>query len=270
MSRVAQHDDFCLYRNSILKYPKLSLQEELDLSRNYIEKGCLESMRKLVVSNLKYVAYYARRYYKYSSDIMDLIQEGNIALMKAAKKYDPSKGVRLVSFAVHNIKAAMSEYIIHRSKLIPMATTHDGYKIYRNKYKFITNDDNPSESEVQAMSKALNVKASDIHDTLAKMSNIRSLDNPDDQVGVDFQNVECHRSYQERLEAALENVTDCTKQLDPRMQYIISSRYLSECKESLTNLGTKYSISAERVRQLEAEAITKLQGLVTVNPFDRA
>jgi RNA polymerase sigma-32 factor len=259
------------YINSVSQVPVLSHQEEQDLARRFREHDDLEAARQLVLSQLRFVVHIARSYSGYGLPLGDLIQEGNVGLMKAVKRFDPEVGVRLVSFAVHWIRAEIHEYVIKNWRLVKIATTKAQRKLFFNlrkskKYlgwlshdetEAIATDLGVSEREVSEMEKRL--AAYDIafdpapHDdeemAYAPAHYLPSpAPDPSDIIESD--------DWQDQTNVQLRNALG---ELDERSREILQARWLAEKKTTLQELAARYDISAERVRQIEQRAIKALR-----------
>lgn len=251
--------------------PYLSEEEEFALGHRLQQENDLDAARQLVMSHLRYVIYLARGYKGYGLPLADLIQEGSIGLMKAARKFDPTRGVRLVSFAAHWIKAEIHEYVLRNWHIVKIATTKAQRKLFFNlrskkqrlgwisqrEAEQVAEELGVSSDEVLEMDARLNERPlafdgyDDDEESLATTPAAyleSDLANPENDVlQVDLQQKQSHQ-----LEQALDT-------LDERSQTIIASRWLSEKKIGLQELGNRYGISAERVRQLENQAMKKLR-----------
>jgi RNA polymerase sigma-32 factor len=266
-------DGYIHYVNQI---PMLTAEEETEYARQYHEEGNLEAARSLVLAHLRYVVRVAKGYIGYGLPLSDLIQEGNVGLMKAVKRFDRNVGVRLVSFAVHWIKAEIHEYVIQNWRIVKVATTKAQRKLFFNlrsmkkrlgwmqqdEIRAIADDLGVSTEDVMQMEQRLNaVDASlniDEHDDEASTpSEVRFLHAPDSDPALLVQQQMEERQRAENLQVAL-------SQLDARSQDILKYRWLSE-DESMTlhDLAEKYGVSAERIRQLEKNAMLKLKKLMT-------
>jgi RNA polymerase sigma-32 factor len=259
------------YVQSVNQFSMLSAEEEKELAERLFNNGDLDAAKKLVMSHLRFVAYIAKSYAGYGLPQADLIQEGNIGLMKAVKRFDPSIGVRLASFAVHWIKAEIHEYVIRNWRVVKIATTKAQRKLFFNLRKAKKRLGWFSQDEVQTVAENLNVSTKDVLEMESRLNGQDQAfdlsDSDDDEssfapvqyledksadvaVSVESENSQLH--LKNKLYASL-------SQLDERSQDIISSRWLSEPKATLQDLASRYNVSAERVRQLEANAINKLK-----------
>ncbi len=252
--------------------PMLTAEEERALAVDLQENGNVEAARKLILPHLRFVIHVARGYSGYGLNIADLIQEGNIGLMKAVKRFDPSVGVRLVSFAVHWIRAEMHEYILKNWRIVKVATTKAQRKLFFNLRKnkkrlgWFTND------EVQTVASELGVKPETVLEMETRLSSrdmafdgyndddddsfyvapSQFLEDMSDEPSKVLEAADWSDHNNGRLATALET-------LDDRSRDILNSRWLSEKKLTLHDLADRYSISAERVRQLEKAAMQKMR-----------
>lgn len=260
------------YIGTVTQIPVLDAEEEKALAVRLQEHGDLEAARRLVMSHLRFVIHVARGYSGYGLPQADLIQEGNIGLMKAVKRFDPSVGVRLVSFAVHWIRAEIHEYILRNWRVVKLATTKAQRKLFFNLRKSKKHLGWFSQDEVQAVADDLNVDPKIVLEMEKRMSAHDASfdgygdddddynpapagylqDNRNEPLAVlEGENWESHNN--DRLHNAL-------AQLDERSRDILQQRWLSESKSTLHELADKYSVSAERIRQLEKSAMNKLKG----------
>ncbi len=263
---------FDAYLNVVRQMPQLTVEQERELALRFHEEGDLEAARQLVMTNLRFVVHVARGYSGYGLSMPDLIQEGNVGLMKAVKRFDPSMGVRLVSFAVHWIKAEIHEYVIKNWGIVKIATTKAQRKLFFNLRKMKKDLNWLSHDDAQAIAEDLNVDLSDVyemekrlssHDTSFDMSN----DDSDDEnyaAPVNYLQ-QYHADPAELLEASdwegreHDLLVEAMKSLDERSIDILTSRWLVEKKATLQDLAAKYNVSAERIRQLEQNAMKKIR-----------
>ncbi len=256
--------------------PVLSAEEEHALAVNYQEKGDLQAAKKLVMAHLRFVIKIARNYNGYGLNQGDLVQEGNIGLMKAVKRFDPSMGVRLVSFAVHWIKAEIHEFILRNWRIVKVATTKAQRKLFFNLRSMKKRLGWFKEEEINDVAATLNIKPSDV---VTMEQRLNSMDiafdplnderddsdgNPivsapaaylgDNSMRPDHLLEQDHHANgnQARLAAALDK-------LDERSRDILNQRWLSDKKSTLHQLADQYGVSAERIRQLEQQAILSLR-----------
>jgi RNA polymerase sigma-32 factor len=260
------------YIHRVNQIPMLTLEEEIACAKGFREKGDIEAARRLVLAHLRYVVRVARGYLGYGLPLNDLIQEGNVGLMKAVKRFDPKMGVRLVSFAVHWIKAEIHEFVLRNWRIVKVATTKAQRKLFfnlrqmKNRLGWFSNEEvdavakdlGVSREEVLVMEQRLNVMDSpydapdaDDNDDAYKAPE-RYLFNVNDDPAIMLEKEDTGDQGKEKLFAALE-------QLDERSQDILQQRWLAEEKLTLHDLAEKYGVSAERVRQLEKNAMKKLR-----------
>lgn len=263
------------YIQAVNRFPILSAEEEYALAKRFREHNDLEAARQLVLSHLRFVVSIARGYLGYGLPHADLIQEGNIGLMKAVKRFDPDRGVRLVSFAVHWIKAEIHEFILRNWRLVKVATTKAQRKLFFNLRSLKQGDGALSAQEVEDVARSLNVDREDVREMEARLygqdialepipdedetnlTPIAYLAAPDTDPSQHLERVERERLATEGLSRALDS-------LDARSRHIIEARWLNEEKPAtLHELAAIYGISAERVRQIEAKALQKLKAALT-------
>ncbi|OGT51736.1 MAG: RNA polymerase factor sigma-32 [Gammaproteobacteria bacterium RIFCSPHIGHO2_12_FULL_41_15] len=263
------------YINWVNQIPLLTQEEEEELAYRLYEKNDVEAARKLILPHLRFVVRIARGYSGYGLPQADLVQEGNIGLMKAVRRFNPAMGVRLVSFAVHWIRAEMHEYILRNWRIVKIATTKAQRKLFFNLRKIAKSRTWFTDDEVNEVATHLNVSNKEVRQMEARLSQYDesfdgfSEDNSDDNSSSwnspayyledksanpehqllenDWQNNQEHQ-----LQQALNN-------LDERSQDILSSRWLIDNKATLHDLAAKYNVSAERIRQLEKNAMNKIK-----------
>lgn len=255
--------------------PLLTEEEEKDLACRYFYHKDLEAARQLVLSHLRFVIRVARTYAGYGLGVNDLIQEGNIGLMKAVKRFDPTMGVRLVSFAVHWIKAEMHEFILRNWRIVKVATTKAQRKLFFNLRKATKQLTWFNNEEIENVATSLNVSAEDVRVMEARLNtNHESFDSFQSEDGQEEswspENYLEDQRYNPALQLEDKNWSDSREQslhhalegLDSRSQDILQQRWLSEDKATLHDLAAKYEISAERVRQIEKLAMDKLKKIL--------
>ena len=260
------------YSHSVNHIPILTAEEEYTLASRLREDEDLESARRLIMSHLRFVAHVARSYSGYGLSHADLIQEGNIGLMKAVKRFDPTMNVRLVSFAVHWIRAEIHEYILRNWRIVKVATTKAQRKLFFNLRSSKKRLGWFNASEVGRVAEDLGVTPKDVLEMESRLSGQDiGFDPPadDDSEGVPpapaayLQDISSNPSMLfEEEEWANHNNTrlyDALDGLDNRTRDIVASRWLNEEKITLQELADKYGVSAERIRQLEKNAMKKLQ-----------
>ena len=262
------------YLQAVNRYPLLSAEEEHELARRWKEEQDVEAARQLVLSHLRLVASVARRYLGYGLPQADLIQEGNIGLMKAVKRFDPDRGVRLVSFALHWIKAEIHEYILRNWRLVKVATTKAQRKLFFNLRSMRKGLGSLGASETAEIAKTLGVKPEEVREMETRLSGqdvgldptvedgeesfspIAYLSSPDDEPVEILARDQTERLQHEGLSAALNN-------LDARSRRIIESRWLhQEEPATLHELAAEFGVSAERIRQIETKAMQKMRALI--------
>jgi RNA polymerase sigma-32 factor len=266
---------FDTYLNVVRQMPKLTSDQERELTLRFRDHGDLDAARELVMTNLRFVVHVARGYSGYGLPMPDIIQEGNIGLMKAVKRFDPDMGVRLVSFAVHWIRAEIHEYVIKNWSIVKVATTKAQRKLFFNLRKskqnlgWLTND------EAVAIAKDLDVELSTVYEMEKRLdSRDMSFDMPVDESAEESYAAPVNYLQQHGADPAvlLENadwrgheqnlLAEALSELDERSLDILSSRWLADEKATLHELAERYSVSAERIRQLEQNAMKKLRATV--------
>jgi len=263
------------YIGAVHQIPVLSVDEEQNLARRFRDELDLDAARELVHSHLRFVVHVARGYNGYGLPLGDLIQEGNIGLMKAVKRFDPDMGVRLVSFAVHWIRAEMHEFILKNWRIVKVATTKAQRKLFFNLRKSKTRLGWLNASEVTAVAKDLNVSEREVMEMESRLSGRdigfdASSDEDDDHAPLSpvsylvateedpSQAYERHDSEDNQLQLLREGMAG----LDTRSRDIVKRRWLdSDSKVTLQELADEYGVSAERIRQIEANALKKMKAL---------
>lgn len=266
---------FDAYLNVVRQMPKLTSEQERDLAIRFRDAGDLTAARELVMANLRFVVHVARGYSGYGLSMPDIIQEGNVGLMKAVKRFDPELGVRLVSFAVHWIKAEIHEFVIKNWGIVKVATTKAQRKLFFNLRKSRQDVGWLSNDEATAIANDLNVEVSAVFEMEKRLGNRdASFDMPVDETNeesyvepasylfevnddpaVMLENAEWQGHEQRLLTKALD-------ELDERSLDIVSSRWLADEKATLHELAERHQVSAERIRQLEQNAMKKLRAAV--------
>jgi RNA polymerase sigma-32 factor len=268
---------FDSYLNVVGQMPKLTPEQEHDLAVRYRESGDLEAAKELVMSNLRFVAHVARGYSGYGLPLPDIIQEGNIGLMKAVKRFDPDVGVRLVSFAVHWIKAEIHEYVIKNWRIVKVATTKAQRKLFFNLRKSKNHLGWLTHDEAKAIAADLDVDIKVVYEMEKRMDGQdMAFDLPmDDSDDASYCAPESYLMQHNADPAMLlENsdwqgheedlLADALANLDERSLDILNSRWLKDEKETLHELAARYNVSAERIRQLEKNAMKKLKEAVVL------
>lgn len=261
------------YIQAVGRAPMLSAEEEQELAHQLQLRNDLQAAQRLIMAHLRFVVHVARGYMGYGLPLADLIQEGNVGLMKAVKRFDPTHGVRLVSFAVHWIRAEIHEFILRNWRIVKVATTKAQRKLFfklrssKKRLGWLNHD------EVNTVARELGVSADNVMEMEARLSSHDVAFDPADSDGDDDHDAFAPAAYlrddqanpaetlerddweeqtSSRLNAALEL-------LDPRSRDIVQRRWLADDKPTLHQLAAEYQISAERIRQLETNAMKKLR-----------
>jgi RNA polymerase sigma-32 factor len=260
------------YVQAVKRFPMLTPEEEVSLARRFRKDNDLEAAQKLVLSHLRVVVSIARGYLGYGLPHADLIQEGNIGLMKAVKRYDPERGVRLVSFAMHWIKAEIHEYVLRNWRLVKIATTKAQRKLFFNLRSMKPTLEHLTQDEIAGMAKQLRVKPEEVREMEMRLAGqdialeshgedeeesyapIHYLSDPDIEPSRILEGKQVERLRSDGLQSALAS-------LDARSRRIIEARWLRE-KDTATlhDLADEFKVSAERIRQIEAKALQKMKG----------
>ncbi|MCX7122089.1 MAG: RNA polymerase sigma factor RpoH [Gammaproteobacteria bacterium] len=268
---ISSIEQYVQFVNSI---PMLTETEEQALTKRLREEGDLDAAQTLILAHLRFVVSVARSFLGYGLSFSDLVQEGNIGLMKAVKRFDPEMGVRLVSFAVHWIKAEMHEFIIKNWRIVKVATTKPQRKLFFNLRSSHKRLGWMSKAEIAHIAQELKVKESDVIEMEKRMNSIdMQFDAPIEDESMDehpiapslylsapeSQNPD-HQLMEDQTDAhQAQSLEDALESLAPRSQEIIKARWLTEPKATLHELAAHYQISAERIRQIEATAFKKLK-----------
>ena len=261
------------YLRMINTYPMLTAEEEKELSEKLYYNHDVNAARKLILSHLRFVAHIARGYSGYGLPQADLIQEGNIGLMKAVRRFNPEMGVRLVSFAVHWIKAEIHEYVLKNWRIVKVATTKAQRKLFFNLRKTKQRLGWFSNDEVGMVAEELGVSRKDVLEMESRMSaqdmsfDIDSDDEDNSIVAPALYLEDASSNFSKSIEDdnwendAADKLHDALSKLDERSQDIIKARWLDadDSKSTLQELAIKYNVSAERIRQLEKNAMQKLR-----------
>ena len=261
------------YLDSIQQIPVLTAEEETELFQRFQVDEDLDAARELVMSHLRYVAYIARGYSGYGLPLEDLIQQGNVGLMKSVKKFDLSHGVRLVSFAVHWIKAEIHEYVLKNWKIVKVATTKAQRKLFFNLRKAKERLGWFNSEEVNQVASDLGVKPEEVLEMESRLANVDESFEPvgasdDAEFNYSPSGYLSHGetedpsfvvSEQEQAAIMAGSMVEALKSLDERARDIVESRWLQGEKTSLKDLAGKYGVSLERIRQVEAKAFKTMQ-----------
>lgn len=267
------------YISTVNQIPILTPEEEQQLAYRYYEEGDLDAARQLVMSHLRFVIHIARSYSGYGLPQADLIQEGNVGLMKAVKRFDPNKGVRLVSFAVHWIKAEIHEFVIRNWRIVKIATTKAQRKLFFNLRSLKKSSNQLTLEEAEAIAKDLNVTTAQVLEMEGRLTAYDAsfetqADDEDDnryapqlylEDDTDPADVIEAEDWEENTNSALMTAMGG---LDDRSRDILQQRWLSEQKSTLHELAAQYDISAERVRQLEKNAMDKIREAMSAGGSD--
>ncbi|MEH8033324.1 MULTISPECIES: RNA polymerase sigma factor RpoH [Gallibacterium] len=262
------------YIRAANEYPMLTAEEEKELAERLYYHQDVDAAKKLILSHLRFVIHVARGYSGYGLPQADLIQEGNVGLMKAVKRFNPEVGVRLVSFAVHWIKAEIHEYVLRNWRIVKVATTKAQRKLFFNLRKTKQRLGWFNANEVDMVANELGVSAEDVQEMESRMSGI--------DMGFDLPTDDSEETYSPALyledkssnfaaeleeenfeNQATDQLSEALEQLDERSRHIIQTRWLDDDKATLQELADHYGVSAERIRQLESNALKKLRNAVT-------
>ena len=264
--------DIDKYLSQVYSIPVLTREEELELTREFYETEDIKVAHKLVISHLRFVVHIAKSYAGYGLPLADVIQEGNLGLLKAVKKFDPDKGVRLVSFAVHWIKAEIHEFILKNWRIVKIATTKAQRKLFFNLRSKKKSTGWLSDKEAKKIAADLDVSYKEVMHMENRLNSADSAfdmpcDEEDDEKAFSpSQYLEDHSFSPDQIvekenyesvnhTALMKNIST----LDRKAQDIIRARWLDDHKLTLNELADKYSVSAERIRQIEASAFKKLK-----------
>jgi len=266
---------FDAYVDAVSRIPVLSREDEHELATRYRRDDDLDAARQLVLSHLRFVVHIARGYHGYGLPLGDLVQEGNVGLMKAVKRFDPAVGVRLVSFAVHWIRAEIHEYVLRNWRLVKIATTKAQRKLFFNLRKYKRSLGWLSAEETQAVARDLGVSPAEVTEMERRLASrdlsydpapdadeedesyspSAYLPAPDADPAIAVERAEWDDDVTDKVAHAM-------SQLDARSQAVLRARWMGEQKATLHELADQYGVSAERIRQIEANAIKKLRKLV--------
>jgi RNA polymerase sigma-32 factor len=251
------------------RFPILTEAEEFRLAKRFREEGDLEAARQLVLSHLRLVISIARTYLGYGLPHADLIQEGNIGLMKAVKRFDPEQGARLVSFAIHWIKAEIHEYVLRNWRLVKLATTKAQRKLFFNLRSMKPGSEALTPAQVEDVAQRLNVKPEDVVEMETRLSGhdiALEANSEDEESFAPIAYLEDNRCEPTRVLAARdrdylqsEGLRSALADLDERSRRIVEARWLREKPATLHELAEEFGVSAERIRQIEAKAMRKMK-----------
>ncbi len=270
---VPQSGSIEAYRSSAYSIPMLSAEREHELATQLFNEDNLQAAQELIMSHLRFVIHIAKGYAGYGLPQADLIQEGNVGLMKAVKRFNPEVGVRLVSFAVHWIKAEIHEFVLKNWRVVKIATTKAQRKLFFNLRKNKKRLGWFNQDEINNVAETLGVSTKDVLEMESRMSNqdqaFDLTSDDDDASAGSFSPAQYLEDKQSDLATSVENenweaqankrLSNALVTLDERSQNIIRTRWLDDTKSTLQELANQYNISAERVRQLEKNALGKLK-----------
>ncbi|MFK5984418.1 MAG: RNA polymerase sigma factor RpoH [Pseudomonadota bacterium] len=272
MQLAVTTESLSAYISAVNNIPILTVEEEKSLARDVQSEQDIESAQRLVMSHLRFVVHVARGYGGYGLSQGDLIQEGNIGLMKAVKRFDPTKGVRLVSFAVHWIKAEIHEFILKNWRIVKIATTKAQRKLFFNLRRKKKRLGWFNDAEVKAVAEDLGVTTKDVLQMEARLTyqdnTYDYVDDSDDDNPIpspasyiESKEVQPEQAYIKKDTSTRDsqNLRNAMATLDERSKDIVTKRWLSDDKTTLQELANEYSVSAERIRQLENNAMKKLK-----------
>jgi RNA polymerase sigma-32 factor len=268
-------DSFDLYQQQVQAIPLLTEEEEIGLAKKLHEENDLTAARQLIMSHLRLVIKIARSYSGYGLNQADLVQEGNIGLMKAVKRFDPSRGVRLVSFAIYWIKAEIQEFVVRNWRLVKIATTKAQRKLFFNLRSMKKTLQPLKQDEIKEIAKELNVKEADVKEMEYRFNgNEIALDYQDDDNDDEIfrpisylkdENADPLKQLisKESESNSISALANAIKSIDERSRYVLESRWLNEEKsKTLHELADELGVSAERIRQIEQNALKKLKSLM--------
>ena len=260
------------YIQAVNRFPVLTPEEELRYARDYRDKEDLQSAGRLVLSHLRLVVSVARGYLGYGLPHADLIQEGNVGLMKAVKRFDPDRGVRLVSFALHWIRAEIHEYVLRNWRLVKIATTKAQRKLFFNLRSHKQGLDSFTTDQVDNLARELNVKPEEVREMEMRIAGgDTALEAPVEREEESFAPIAYLTDAEAEPSRILETgemeirrsevLASALGELDPRSRRIIEARWLRESESQLTlhDLAAEFGVSAERIRQIEVKAMQKLK-----------
>lgn len=261
------------YLSTVGRIPRLDAEEELNLAKRFRDLNDLEAARTLVLANLRFVAHVAKGYLGYGLPLPDLIQEGNIGLMKAVKRYDPEVGVRLVSFAVHWIRAEIHEFIIQNWRIVKIATTKTQRKLFFNLRKYKNRIGWLSADEASIVAGELGVDVESVFEMESRLTSQDLAFDSDSESENDEHDISSpsHYLYQENGDPSdiielsdwdshkQNKLHEAMASLDERSRDILNCRWLNDEKLTLQDLAARYNVSAERIRQLENSALKRIR-----------
>jgi RNA polymerase sigma-32 factor len=262
------------YIQTVNSFPLLTVEREQELARRFRGKGDLEAARELVLAHLRVVVAVSRGYLGYGLPQADLIQEGNIGLMKAVKRFDPERGVRLVSFAVHWVRAEIHEFILRNWRIVKIATTKAQRKLFFNLRSLKRSLATLGTEDVEAVARQLGVNPADVVEMETRLTGkdiaLEPAGDEDDEAFAPIsylvaENAEPGRilEHEETARLRTTGLEQAMASLDPRSRRIIEARWLREDDAAtLHDLAAEFGVSAERIRQIEAKALDKMKGVI--------
>ena len=264
------------YIQAVNRFPLLTQEQETDYARRLRDTGDLEAARHLVLSHLRLVVSIARNYVGYGLPQADLIQEGNIGLMKAVKRFDPERGVRLVSFAMHWIRAEIHEFVLRNWRLVKIATTKAQRKLFFNLRSMKQDLGTLGAEEVKRIARELGVKPEEVVEMETRLGgqdlalepagdDEREQFAPISYLAADHATPDVVLEVEQTARLRSEGLEKALASLDPRSRRIIEARWLTEnAAATLHDLATEFGVSAERIRQIEAKALEKMKTLIAI------
>jgi len=278
VANLCPNRDLNAYIGAVYQLPMLSKEEEKQLAENLVQKGDLESAQKLVLAHLRVVVSVSRQYLSYGLSQADIIQEGNVGLMKAVRRFDPTNGARLFSFAIHWIKAEIHEFILRNWKIVKVATTKAQRILFfnlRSMKRQLNCSDSLTEDEATKIAETLKVKNHDVKEMNIRLSHSDSSIEHQEESGLSqslkasgADPFEILSDDQEQVKIK-NTITEALKELDDRSKQVIEARWLKLSEgakaKTLKELAEELEVSAERVRQIEAAAFKKLKEKLIIN-----
>ncbi len=264
------------YIQAVNRFPLLTQEQETDYARRLRDTGDIEAARHLVLSHLRLVVSIARNYVGYGLPQADLIQEGNIGLMKAVKRFDPERGVRLVSFAMHWIRAEIHEFVLRNWRLVKIATTKAQRKLFFNLRSMKQDLGTLGAEEVKRIARELGVKPEEVVEMETRLGgqdlalepagdDEREQFAPISYLAADHATPDVVLEVEQTARLRSEGLEKALTSLDPRSRRIIEARWLTEnAAATLHDLATEFGVSAERIRQIEAKALEKMKTLIAI------
>ena len=274
---LSASDNLAGYMRAVNSAPVLSAEREYELAVRYRDDGDLDAARELVVSHLRHVVKVARGFMGYGLPLTDLIQEGSIGLMKAVKRFDPTRDVRLVSFAVHWIRAEIYDYVLRNWRMVKVATTKAQRKLFFNLRKSRAKLGWMNDEEVHQLAQHLDVETSTVREMESRLSGtdvaFDAFTDQDDEegylapsqvLGDSRYDPEVVVAGDEQERERKTQLSQALTELDDRSKDIVVRRWLSDDKPTLHDLAEEYGVSAERIRQIEKQAMEKMKKVITI------